>query len=92
MNEPLDMAADALGSGTLEATLSFESFSEAESRILFRRLWLVTGNRLEAEELTQDAFLKVCHESPRLARGSRKADDRSELQQKALGIGTGDAT
>jgi RNA polymerase sigma-70 factor (ECF subfamily) len=38
---------------------SFESFYEAESPTLFRRLWLVTGNRAEAEEIMQDAFLKL---------------------------------
>jgi RNA polymerase sigma-70 factor (ECF subfamily) len=38
---------------------SFESFYEAESQTLFRRLWLVTGNRAEAEEIMQDAFLKL---------------------------------
>jgi RNA polymerase sigma-70 factor (ECF subfamily) len=38
---------------------SFEEFFEAESRTLFRRLCLVTGNRHEAEEVMQDAFLKV---------------------------------
>ena len=38
---------------------SFELFYEAESRTLFRRLWLVTGNRAEAEEIMQDAFLKL---------------------------------
>ena len=43
----------------LEASRTFETFYEAEARTLFRRLWLVTGNRAEAEELMQDAFLKV---------------------------------
>ena len=43
----------------LEASRTFEAFYEAEARTLFRRLWLVTGNRAEAEELMQDAFLKV---------------------------------
>jgi RNA polymerase sigma factor (sigma-70 family) len=43
----------------LEASRSFEVFYEAEARTLFRRLWLVTGNRAEAEELMQDAFLIV---------------------------------
>ncbi len=38
---------------------TFESFFEDESRTLFRRLWLVTGNRAEAEEIMQDAFLKL---------------------------------
>jgi RNA polymerase sigma factor (sigma-70 family) len=43
----------------LEASIAFEDLYEAEARTLFRRLWLVTGNRAEAEELMQDAFLKV---------------------------------
>jgi len=43
----------------LEASRAFETFYEAEARTLFRRLWLVTGNRAEAEELMQDAFLIV---------------------------------
>ena len=57
MNEPIHLAAEALAS--LEVSQSFEAFYDAESRTLFRRLWLVTGNRAEAEELMQDAFLKV---------------------------------
>jgi RNA polymerase sigma factor (sigma-70 family) len=36
---------------------SFEEFFEAESSTLFRRFCLVTGNRDEAEEVMQDAFL-----------------------------------
>jgi RNA polymerase sigma-70 factor (ECF subfamily) len=57
MNEPIHLAAEAPAS--LEVSQSFEAFYDAESRTLFRRLWLVTGNRAEAEELMQDAFLKV---------------------------------
>lgn len=41
------------------AAREFEAFFEAESRTLFRRLWLVTGNRADAEEIMQDAFLKM---------------------------------
>jgi len=41
----------------LEASRNFEVFYEAEAQTLFRRLWLVTGNRAEAEEIMQDAFL-----------------------------------
>jgi RNA polymerase sigma-70 factor (ECF subfamily) len=37
----------------------FEDFFEAESRTLYRRLCLVTGNRQEAEEVMQDAFISV---------------------------------
>ena len=35
---------------------SFEEFFEAESRAMFRRLCLVTGDRHDAEEVLQDAF------------------------------------
>jgi RNA polymerase sigma-70 factor (ECF subfamily) len=38
---------------------SFEDFFEAESPALFRRLCLITGNRHEAEEVMQDAFLNM---------------------------------
>ncbi len=37
----------------------FEDFFEAESRTLYRRLCLVTGNGHEAEEVMQDAFISV---------------------------------
>ena len=37
----------------------FEDFFETEGRTLFRRLCLVTGNRHEAEEVMQDAFISV---------------------------------
>ena len=57
MTEPIAVAAADLGE--LEATRTFEAFYEAEARTLFRRLWLVTGNGAEAEELMQDAFLGV---------------------------------
>ncbi len=39
--------------------LSFEAFFEAESVSLFRRMCLVTGDRYEAEEIVQDAFLAI---------------------------------
>jgi RNA polymerase sigma-70 factor (ECF subfamily) len=57
MNEPLHLAVEA--PGATEASRSFETFYDTEGRTLFRRLWLVTGNRAEAEEIMQDAFLKV---------------------------------
>jgi hypothetical protein len=46
MNEPIHLAAEAPAS--FEVSQSFEAFYYAESRTLFRRLWLVTGNRAEA--------------------------------------------
>jgi RNA polymerase sigma factor (sigma-70 family) len=39
--------------------LSFDAFFAAESETLFRRMWLVTRNRHEAEEVVQDAFLSL---------------------------------
>jgi RNA polymerase sigma-70 factor (ECF subfamily) len=62
MDEPIAVVASVSSSGaelTLAATRSFEEFFEAESRTLFRRLWLITGNRAEAEEIMQDAFLNM---------------------------------
>ena len=59
MDEPIHLAAEVPASEPLEASRSFETFYDAESQTLFRRLWLVTGDRAEAEEIMQDAFLKV---------------------------------
>ena len=39
--------------------MSFEDFFEAEALSLFRRMCLVTGDRSEAEEIVQDAFLAL---------------------------------
>src|SRR4051812_24639048 len=38
---------------------SFESFFETNRSRLFGALCLVTGNRQEAEDITQDAFLRI---------------------------------
>ena len=57
MTEPI-VVTDA-GLDELEASHTFEAFYQAEAQTLFRRLWLVTGNRAESEELMQDDFLKV---------------------------------
>ena len=61
MPRPLFLvASDGLSTpeGMSEAQ-SFEEFFESESPTLFWRLCLVTGNRHEAEEVMQDAFLNV---------------------------------
>ena len=42
-----------------DEALSFEAFVETESARLFRALFLVTGDRHEAEEVMQDAFLRI---------------------------------
>lgn len=40
-------------------TLAFETFCEREKEGLYGALCLVTGNRFEAEERTQDAFARL---------------------------------
>lgn len=67
MNEPI-VIQEASAIPALEASRSFEEFYDGESRLLFRRLWLVTGNRAEAEELMQEAFLRVWERWDRVGR------------------------
>jgi RNA polymerase sigma factor (sigma-70 family) len=43
----------------VEAGARFDVFYEEERERLFKALYFVTGNRHDAEELTQDAFLKL---------------------------------
>jgi RNA polymerase sigma-70 factor (ECF subfamily) len=42
-----------------DARASFDSLFEEEHERLFKALYFVTGNRQDAEELMQDAFLKL---------------------------------
>jgi RNA polymerase sigma factor (sigma-70 family) len=61
MTRPLRLVASG-GVSVPEAAnepQSFEDFFEAESPALFRRLCLIIGNRHEAEEVMQDAFLSL---------------------------------
>ena len=67
MNEPM-VVPEVSAVPPLEASRSFEAFYDGESRLLFRRLWLVTGNRAEAEELMQEAFLRVWERWDRVGR------------------------
>jgi RNA polymerase sigma-70 factor, ECF subfamily len=83
MSEPLQIAAKALDAEGLEAARSFEAFYDAESQTLFRRLWLVNGNRAEAEELMQDAFLKVWE---RWAKVSAMGDPVGYLYRTAMNL------
>jgi RNA polymerase sigma factor (sigma-70 family) len=57
----LDLTSDPSRIEALAGTqrLDFELFFDREKSRLFRALCLVTRNRSEAEELTQDAFLSV---------------------------------
>src|SRR5438874_952508 len=51
----------------VHAAISFEEFFEANRRSLYGALCLVTGDRSEAEELMQDAFLRVWERWDRVA-------------------------
>ena len=50
-----------------QGTPSFEEFYEATFRRLFTALCLVTGDRHEAEEIAQDAFVRVFERWDRVA-------------------------
>src|SRR5262252_5982565 len=61
----------------------FESFFRDEHDALFRALWLVTRNRHEAEEIAQEAFLRVWE---RWSRVSRVPDPTGYLYRTAMNI------
>jgi RNA polymerase sigma-70 factor (ECF subfamily) len=52
---------------TVHEAAAFEDFFESNRRAVFGAMCLVTGNRSEAEEITQDAFLKVWERWDRIA-------------------------
>jgi len=56
MNEPIAIAAPA---ASIPDASSFEAFFEGERARLFRALLLITRNADEAEELEQEAFVRV---------------------------------
>ena len=55
------------GDGPVPEPISFESFFEDHRSKVFGALCLVTGNRQEAEEITQDAFLRLLERWDRVA-------------------------
>jgi RNA polymerase sigma-70 factor, ECF subfamily len=60
MSIPLGrVTAETEGHEVAEAHASFETFFERTHQRLFGGLCLVTGNRHEAEEIMQDAYLKL---------------------------------
>src|SRR5687767_8043495 len=75
-------------SGVLEATdsattLSFEEFFEAEHVRLARALYLLTGSSVEADELTQEAMVRVYE---RWDRVRRMASPQGYLYRTALNL------
>jgi RNA polymerase sigma-70 factor (ECF subfamily) len=61
MDEHLAPVAQSVpeGASIVSEPRSFESFFDREARTLFRRLYAVTGDAGEAEEIMQDAFLAL---------------------------------
>jgi RNA polymerase sigma-70 factor, ECF subfamily len=53
--------------GPVAEPLGFESFFEDQRSKVFGAMCLVTGNRQEAEEITQDAFLRLWERWDRVA-------------------------
>ncbi len=58
MSEPVHVVHVA-GASAVTADVTFVEFFEREKERLYRALCLITRNRYEAEELTQDAFVRV---------------------------------
>jgi RNA polymerase sigma factor (sigma-70 family) len=52
----------------VEAQASFDTFVQEEHERLFKALYFVTGSREEAEDLSQDAFLKLWERWPTIDR------------------------
>jgi RNA polymerase sigma-70 factor (ECF subfamily) len=61
MDEPLRLVTESSAGETpaVAESSSFEAFFNDEAPTLFRRLYTVTGNSSEAEEIMQDAFLAL---------------------------------
>jgi RNA polymerase sigma factor (sigma-70 family) len=55
----LEAPTHAASEGSASSSPPFETFVAASSDRLFRALYLITGNRQEAEDVMQDAFLAV---------------------------------
>ena len=68
MNDPA-ISAHASRSEAIVAdqAAAFEDFFRGQTQNLYAHLCLITGNRAEAEELAQDAFLKVWERWDRVA-------------------------
>lgn len=67
MNDPTVSVYASTNGAIVERAVVFEDFFREHSPNLYARLCLITGNRAEAEELSQDAFLKVWERWDRVA-------------------------
>jgi RNA polymerase sigma-70 factor (ECF subfamily) len=66
MAAPMESQAQPLD-GDMIAVASFEAFFDTERTRLYSALAVMSGNRAEAEEIMQDAFLKVWERWERVA-------------------------
>jgi DNA-directed RNA polymerase specialized sigma24 family protein len=69
METPRQLASAFLNRGapSSSATLTFDDFFETECTRLFEALAVMSGNRAEAEEVMQEAFLTVWERWDRVA-------------------------
>ena len=68
MSDPAISAHTKAGEAVLpDRAAAFEDFFRGQTQDLYAHLCLITGNRAEAEELAQDAFLKVWERWDRVA-------------------------
>jgi RNA polymerase sigma factor (sigma-70 family) len=82
MNDPLHLVAvPGEEAFAADEARSFEDFFRSEKEALYRTLCFVTRNRHEAEELTQDAFVRVLE---RWERVSLLHDPRAYLYRTAM--------
>jgi RNA polymerase sigma-70 factor (ECF subfamily) len=78
--------AEATWKGVAEVVAvehSFEDFFELEQERLLRLLWIVTGSLQEAEDIVQDAFLRVWERWPKV---SAMDSPTGYLHQSAMNI------
>ncbi len=59
--------------GSQQDLCTFEAFFQAEYPSLLRAMFLVTGNRHEAEEIAQDAFVRACERWELVRRAENRA-------------------
>jgi RNA polymerase sigma-70 factor (ECF subfamily) len=68
MSDPAVSAQAGLRETVVKSdTAAFEDFFRGQTQSLYAHLCLITGNRAEAEELAQEAFLKVWERWDRVA-------------------------
>jgi RNA polymerase sigma factor (sigma-70 family) len=77
MNEP---SPNATGTLPRRPQPDFESFFIDQQEALFRALWLVTRNRHEAEEIMQEAFVRL------FERWSTARDPEAYLYRTAMNV------